>query len=290
MSGLGILFMRRGTQAHPTAGSDYIKFKDEEVLRVLMANGVSSDGVGITKEDAAKVTDIKYWFSQNSVITSFDELQYFTGLKVLAGSNELYGAFAKCTSLQSLILPDSIEELQKWSISNCTSLTNLVLPKSIKRLTGTYIFRVVPAKFNADFPLLETLANNAFCFAYGLQKVLNLGVITAIADGAMYESTFNRCNELTTAILPPTLTSIGKYGFSKNPLIDTIILRSASVPTIQTTSFNECPKLTSFYVRDELVDSYKSAANWSAYAAKIKGISQLATDNPSLYAEIKDYL
>ena len=42
MSGLGLIFLRRGGQSHPTAGSDYIKFADAEVYRILMEKGVSA--------------------------------------------------------------------------------------------------------------------------------------------------------------------------------------------------------------------------------------------------------
>lgn len=44
------------------------------------------------------------------------------------------------------------------------------------------------------------------------------------------------------------------------------------------------------YVPDSSVEAYKGATNWSSSTDRIKGISSLQTDNPTLYAEIQEYL
>ena len=54
----------------------YIVFKDPVVEQICVSN-FSSDGVGVTEEDAAKVTSIDTIFRENTEIVSFDELQYF---------------------------------------------------------------------------------------------------------------------------------------------------------------------------------------------------------------------
>ena len=77
---------------------DYIQFEDAEVERVLMSKGVSSDGVGITIEDAEKVTSIGTWFYGNTAIESFDELDYFTGVTSISSN-----AFNGCANLQKLV-------------------------------------------------------------------------------------------------------------------------------------------------------------------------------------------
>lgn len=124
MSGLGLTFLRRGGQAHPTAGSNYIKFKDEAVFNILMSKGVSSDGVGITKDDAAKVTNIGTWFS-NSTIASFDEFQYFINVKEV-----VKGAFDNCANLKNILLPDSITTIRSVAFRG-TSLEVLVFPHKV---------------------------------------------------------------------------------------------------------------------------------------------------------------
>ena len=62
--------------------SPYITFADPEVERICIENW-SSDGVGLTYEDAAAVTDLNSFFRFSSIKT-FEELQYFTSLTSLS--------------------------------------------------------------------------------------------------------------------------------------------------------------------------------------------------------------
>lgn len=123
MSGLGLTFLRRGGQAHPTQKSAYLlspEKGDAEVLRILIAKGVSSDGIGITKEDAARVTDIGKWFSGTS-IKSFPELKEF-GITSLTP-----GTFQTCRSLTTLVLGYNVNFLGGSNFADCSALTTLVV-------------------------------------------------------------------------------------------------------------------------------------------------------------------
>jgi hypothetical protein len=60
-----------------SADSTYIHFEDPEVERVLLAKGLG-DGTGITPQDAAAATSLNGAFKNNSVVTKFNELKYFT--------------------------------------------------------------------------------------------------------------------------------------------------------------------------------------------------------------------
>lgn len=66
--------------------------------------------------------------------------------------------------------------------------------------------------------------------------------------------------------------------------LTTLILRANQVCTLSNTnSLNGTPIATSttegyIYVPDDLVESYKTATNWSTYASKIKPLSALPTE------------
>lgn len=98
---------------------NYINFKDPEVERICIEN-FSSDGIGVTYEDAASVTDLGTVFSGNTAITSFDELQYFTGLTTIG-----IGVFNGCTSLMSIKIPNSVTSIGNIVFSGCSSLTSI---------------------------------------------------------------------------------------------------------------------------------------------------------------------
>ena len=83
---------------------------------------------------------------------------------------------------------------------------------------------------------------------------------------------FSSCSNLTEASFP-SATSIGNYAFYSCSKLTTIYVgtESDTVCTLSNTNaFSNCTNLTNIYVPASLVDSYKSATNWSNYASKIK--------------------
>ena len=94
---------------------------------------------------------------------------------------------------------------------------------------------------------------------------------TSIGDYAFYS-----CSNLTEASFP-NATSIGDYAFKYCSNLTTIYV-GTNTSTVCTLSgadaFNNCTNLTNIYVPYSLVDSYKSATNWSKYASKIKAYEQ----------------
>ena len=237
MSGLGLTFLRRGGQSHPTAGSDYIKFADAEVERILMAKGVSSDGVGITKEDAAKVTNIQRWFNANTIIKSFPELVKF-GVKKLE-----YNAFKNCTSLQIIDL-SNIKEIGTEAFNGCSPLSGDMALLSLE-IIGNKAFYYCSKINSFTARRLKTIGNSVFQGCTSI-KFFELEDITSIDYNA-----FKDCTGLSYFICrantPPTLSNASAF-----------------------TNTNNCP----IYVPDAAVEDYKAATNWKNYASRIKPLSE----------------
>ena len=272
MSGIGLVFLRRGGQAHPTAGSDYIitaERSDPEVFRILMANGVSSDGVGITKEDAAKVTTIGTWFA-NSSIVSFDELQYFTGLQSIEGGTQKGGAFYNCTSLTSIVLPPTPIQVEAYAFYQCSALTDVAGWESITKL-GIAAFSTCPLTNVIDvrMPLLTgTLAQYTFSSVKSPMRLLDLGSITA-TSGTAY-STQILSAYVDTIRLPATLSSLSNFAFRNATGLRVVICDALTPPTLGSNPFMAVT--ANFYVPDEVVDTYKTGG-WSSYADRIFPLS-----------------
>ena len=86
---------------------------------------------------------------------------------------------------------------------------------------------------------------------------------TSIGEYAFYE-----CTALTSVSFP-VCTSIGEYAFNGCTALTSLYFTGSSVPSIASNSFNNIPSTATFYVASSMVDAFKSASYWSAFASQI---------------------
>jgi len=86
--------------------------------------------------------------------------------------------------------------------------------------------------------------------------------------------TFAYCPNLETVKLPKTLTAIGDEVFSGDRALKTLVVEAVMPPSLHKDAFKGISSLAAVYVPDASVAAYQAAANWSAYAGAIKGLSQ----------------
>ena len=118
---------------------------------------------------------------------------------------------------------------------------------------------------------VTSIGGNAFYNYSGLESV-NLPNVISIGETAFYN-----CNKLLILDFHKA-TTIGHRAFRNCSSLKTFILRSETVCTSGVSAFQSTPIADGtgyIYVPDNLVNSYKSATNWSAYANQIKGVSEL---------------
>ena len=91
-------------------------------------------------------------------------------------------------------------------------------------------------------------------------------------------SAFSGCDKLTRASFP-IVTTVDTGAFYNCPALTALVLgNSSGVATLGNISAFTFANNAIIYVPDALVDSYKSATNWSTYADRIKGISELPAE------------
>jgi hypothetical protein len=87
-------------------------------VKAICVNHWDTDGDGeLTYAEAAAVTNLGGAFSSNQNITSFDELQYFTGLTFI-GDYEFY----YCTNLTSIVIPENVTSIGYQAFLECYNL------------------------------------------------------------------------------------------------------------------------------------------------------------------------
>lgn len=210
----------QGRLALTITGGLFLRFADDEVLRVLLANGVGADG-GVTKEQAEAVATISAWFRNNTIIQSFNELQYFTGVTTL-----LIYAFGSCTALTSIDLRNVVA-ISNNAFNGCTSLQSI-----------------------GSTDKVVTVENNAFYHAKSLDDAVNLPKCTQLGDAAFRDTGI-------TALYIPLVKDIPTYLCENDKALARIDISGAE--TIGSNAFNGCSALTNIGNLDKVVSIGGSA-------------------------------
>ena len=179
--------------------------------------------------------------------------------------------------LSIIINQNTIIELNNNEIKNinicfvgCTSLTTVDLPKCAT-ING-HTFRSCTRLTTVNLPECSSIGDSAF---YGCT---NLTTIDIPECSSIENYAFSSCTSLTTVNLPECAT-IGEYAFRDCTNLTTVILSDSQVAILKDISaFNNSSIANGtgyIYVPGNLVDSYKTATNWSTYANQIKPLSEL---------------
>ena len=99
---------------------------------------------------------------------------------------EIYNyAFAYCTSLKSVTIPNSVTSIGDDAFYSCTCLTSVTIGNSV-----------------------TSIGEEAFCFCSSLTSVTIPDSVTSIGNWA-----FSACTSLTSVTIPDSVTSIGDWAF-----------------------------------------------------------------------------
>ena len=109
--------------------SPNIAFADANVKALCVANWDTNGDGELSEEEAEAVTDLGTVFKNNTQITSFDELQYFTGLTTIGKH-----AFYNCEKLTSLSIPNSVENIGEEAFNFCYELTSVNIPNNVTNI------------------------------------------------------------------------------------------------------------------------------------------------------------
>ncbi len=208
-------------------------------------------GADTSVEDAIITRTISGEYTNNRV-TKVGNRAFFWCTKLTAVSFPLAtsidnGAFQYCSALTSVDAP-LITIINSSMLYYCSKLSAVSFPLATKVLDSAFYY--CSALTSVDLPLVNDIREYAFQGCTALTFV-DLPLVTSISNNA-----FRNCSELATFVLRNTTTvcSLGGTGVFVNTPIKT------------GTGY--------IYVPDDLVDSYKAATNWSAYAAQIKPLSE----------------
>ena len=190
-----------------------------------------------TYEDARKVTSIKGWFDNNDNIKTFNEFKYFIGLK-----NIEVLAFYKCSSLQSINIPNSVTIIAGYAFSCCESLRTIDIPDSVTNIGFNAFYSCISLQSISIPNKVNLIGNYAFYSCISLQTINIPDSVTSIRERA-----FHGCSSLQTINIPNSVTSIGIKAFSDCVTLESINIPN-SVTSIGNEAFSRCEALQSIYI------------------------------------------
>ena len=130
-----------------TVTDNIIHFKDD-LVKSIVVKYFDTDGDGelsyreaavvrsfLVDESETRADDGKVSIFAGTDITSFDELVYFTGLTRIEE-----GAFAGCTELESVTIPENVVVIEDDAFNGCSSLESITLTSETPPEIGTDAF------------------------------------------------------------------------------------------------------------------------------------------------------
>lgn len=151
-----------------------------------------------------------------------------------------------------------------------------------KALQGKAINGINPDEYMSGFfnDTIETFSNDYITYTHSYcicnkanLKKIKLGGLTTLSGYAI-----SSCSALHTIDFEK-LTKMNGVSLNGLTALHTFIIRTPSVCSLANASSFARTKIEEgtgyIYVPDNLIDSYKSATNWSTYANQIKGLSEL---------------
>ncbi len=274
-----------------SAVADNIAFADLRVKYYCVKNWDADKDRELSMEEAASVTSLGYVFTDEAIISSFDELQYFTGLTSIE-DNAFYG----CKALENITIPEGVTAIGKNAFYDCSALKTLSLPSTV-----------------------ETIGDFAYCGCWSIDNIILPEGVTSIGEYSFYN-----CSSSNSIFIPSTLKTIGSAAFWNCPSITAVsvapsnrvydsrddcdaIIRKASnalifgcqstlIPTsiqkIGNAAFLGCSNLTGIIIPENIVEIGSSAfANCTELSsidipATVTTIGQTAFSNCSSLTKV----
>ena len=199
--------------------------------------------------------------------------------------------FYDCTSLNSIVIPNSVTSIGSYAFCNCTSLSSIVIPDSVISIGDSAFLFCSSLRSVTIGNSVTSIGNSAFGWCSSLSSIVIPDSVTSIGDYA-----FNSCDSLSsiivkegntvydsredcnaiietstntliagcaTTIIPDSVTSIGSYAFSHCTSLSSIVIPD-SVTSIEYKAFYCCTSLSSIVIPD----SVTSICEFAFYGCK----------------------
>ncbi len=164
-------------------------------------------------------------------------------------------AFVNCTNLTSVIVPNSVESMGEGVFAGCSGLKTMSIPflkterddnKSFFPFGG--LFGQTDAEGTVPVGQRENDSSNASRYTFYIPE--NLVSVTITGDTTLHTDAFRDCWMLKDIHINEGVTSIEKCAFMGSGITNLTVALPASVTSLGTYAFADCPGLQSLPITD----------------------------------------
>ena len=202
------------------------------------------------------------------------------GVTAIQSGGQYDPIFGNCTSLETVVLPSTLERIGNWAFYGCTNLREINLKETVKTI-GSYAFYGCTALTEADLTGVKSIEDHGFYACTALKNVVLQDGLEKIGDTAFCDT------GLLTVSLPDTVTEIGNGVFDGSTRKSlTYVKWTAGVPAIPAGCFTECNALKKVEI-PEGVTKIESNGQYSAAFFKCSNLDTITL--PSTLETIGDW-
>lgn len=245
---------------------------EDAVIKELCVKAFDLDQDGeLSKNEAAAVTDLSKMMLTKKTFKTFNELKYFTGVRIIPEN------YFKGIALRSITFPEGLTEIGQYAFYQCTSLKEIEIRGDIGYAAFANCSNLNKVTFTGS---TKTIDSYAFQDCISLTDIVLPTSLTRIGIGS-----FIRCKSLKEITIPTSVKSIGDIynGHSFSNCTNLTKVDLGNISNIPRDCFSGCSSL------ETVIFSEQKNLTIKEYAfSTCESLSELSIPgNPSV--EIKDY-
>ena len=186
------------------------------------------------------------------------------------------GAFKNNNTLESIILPENVVQVNAEAFMNCKKAKKIVIPEGVTQI-GKSAFSGCSAVTELILPEgLLIIGEGAFSSLSSLTQLELPKTLVSIGRSA-----FSSCSKLTSVVIPDSVTEIGKSAFHGCSKLTSIKL-SSNITTLNSNVFYGT-KLTELVIPEGVTTICKEAFYWGTIPRVVIPVSVTSIEERAFY-------